>query len=70
MGRDDVAVTPVLATAPANRVASPLDSVAAGSLTVPITRTYAFDQAGQAVADFSGHKWASSSGPSLTCASS
>jgi NADPH:quinone reductase-like Zn-dependent oxidoreductase len=56
VGRDDVAVTPLLATAPADKVASLLDSVAAGTLTVPITRTYAFDQAEQAVADFSSHK--------------
>lgn len=56
VGRDDVAVAPMLATAPADKVTSLLDSVAAGALTVPITRTYAFDQAEQAVADFTGHK--------------
>lgn len=56
VGRDDVTVTPVLATAPADKVVALLDSVAAGKLTVPITRTYAFDQAAEAVADFGGHK--------------
>jgi NADPH:quinone reductase-like Zn-dependent oxidoreductase len=56
VGRDDVAVTAVMATAPTDKVASLLDSVATGAITVPIARTYAFDQAEQAVTDFSGHK--------------
>lgn len=45
-----------MAVADPGKVAGLLDSVAAGTLRVPVARTYPLDQAVQAVADFGGHK--------------
>jgi NADPH:quinone reductase-like Zn-dependent oxidoreductase len=56
VGRQDVSVTAVLATATPEKVRSLLDAVEAGSLRVPVAHLYPFDQAARALADFSGHK--------------
>jgi NADPH:quinone reductase-like Zn-dependent oxidoreductase len=55
-GRDDITVTGVMAVAEPEKFAALLASVAAGTLRVPVARTYPLDQATQALADFSGHK--------------
>ncbi len=55
-GRDDITVTGVMAVAEPEKFAGLLASVAAGTLRVPVARTYPLDQAAQALADFSGHK--------------
>ena len=56
LGRDDITVAPVMATAPPDKVAAMLGSVAAGTLEVPIDRTYTLDRAAEALTDFGGHK--------------
>ena len=56
VGRDDVTVTAVMATATEPKLRSLLDAVAAGSLRVPVAQVYPFGQAAQAIAYFSGHK--------------
>jgi NADPH:quinone reductase-like Zn-dependent oxidoreductase len=55
-GREDITVTGVMAVAEPEKFAALLASVAAGTLRVPVARTYPLDQATQALADFSGHK--------------
>ena len=55
-GRDDITVTGVMAVAEPEKFAALLASVAAGTLRVPVARTYPLDQATRALADFSGHK--------------
>lgn len=55
-GRDDVTVTGVMAVGEPGKFASLLAGVAAGTLKVPVTRTYPLDEAAEAVADFGGHK--------------
>ncbi len=55
-GRDDVTVTGVMAVAEPKKFAALLASVAAGTLRVPVARTYPLDRATRALADFSGHK--------------
>ena len=54
--RDDITVTGVMAVADPEKFAALLASVAAGTLRVPVARTYPLDQATRALADFSGHK--------------
>ena len=55
-GRDGITVTGVMAVAEPEKFAALLAGVAAGTLRVPVARTYPLDQATQALADFSGHK--------------
>ena len=55
-GRDDITVTGVMAVAEPGKFAALLASVTAGTLRVPVARSYPLDQATQALADFSGHK--------------
>ena len=55
-GRYDVTVTGVMAVGEPGKFASLLAGVAAGTLKVPVTRTYPLDEAAEAVADFGGHK--------------
>ncbi len=52
VGRDDVAVTAVMASATPEVLGELLTAVADGSLRVPVARTYALDSAAQALADF------------------
>jgi len=55
-GRDDITVTGVMAVGEPGKFASLLAGVAAGTLQVPVTRTYPLDEAAEAVADFGRHK--------------
>jgi NADPH:quinone reductase len=55
-GRDDITVTGVTAVAEPGKFAALLASVAAGTLRVPVARTYPLDQATRALADFGGNK--------------
>lgn len=55
-GRDGITVTGVMAVAEPEKFAALLAGVAAGTLRVPVARSYPLDQATQALADFSGHK--------------
>ena len=55
-GRDDITVTGVMAVAEPEKFAALLASVAAGTLRVPVARTYPLDEAAEALADFSRHK--------------
>ncbi len=55
-GRDDITVTGVMAMAEPEKFAALLAGVAAGTLKVPVARSYPLDQATQALADFGGHK--------------
>ena len=55
-GRDDITVTGVMAVAEPEKFAALLASVAAGTLRVPVARTYPLDEAAGALADFSAHK--------------
>ncbi|MGI3786079.1 MAG: zinc-binding dehydrogenase, partial [Janthinobacterium lividum] len=56
VGRDDVAVTAVMASATPEVLGELLTAVADGSLRVPIDRTYALGSAAQALADFGAPK--------------
>ena len=56
VGRDDITVTPVVATAEPAKLSTLLADVACGRLKVPVTRTYPLEQAADAVADFADHK--------------
>jgi len=56
VGRNDVTVTAVMATATVAKLRTLLDAVDAGTLRVPVARVYPFDQSAQAIADFAGHK--------------
>jgi NADPH:quinone reductase-like Zn-dependent oxidoreductase len=56
LGRDDVAAIPVLAGDAPAKLRSLLDMAAAGTLRIPITRTYPFDDSAQAISDFGTHK--------------
>jgi NADPH2:quinone reductase len=55
VGREDVAAVPVMATTEASKVASLLELVASGELTVPLT-TFPLDDAVSAYTAFTGHK--------------
>jgi NADPH:quinone reductase-like Zn-dependent oxidoreductase len=55
-GRNDITVTPVMATASAGKIGALLDSVAAGRLEVPIAHTYSLANSAGALADFGLHK--------------
>ena len=55
-GRDGITVTGVMAVAEPEKFAALLAAVAAGTLRVPVARSYPLGQATQALADFSGHK--------------
>ena len=54
--REDITVTGVMPVAEPEKFAALLASVAAGTLRVPVARTYPLDQATRAPADFSRHK--------------
>jgi NADPH:quinone reductase len=56
VGRDDITVTPVMATADPAKLSTLLADVACGRLKVPVTRTYPLERAADAVADFTDHK--------------
>jgi NADPH:quinone reductase-like Zn-dependent oxidoreductase len=52
VGRDDITVTPVLAVATADKLQRLLGQVAAGALAVHISRTFALDEAADAIGAF------------------
>jgi NADPH:quinone reductase len=54
VGRDDVTVIPVYAQTTAAKLQGLLEAVQAGSLRMPVIRSYPFDQAATALADFGG----------------
>jgi NADPH:quinone reductase-like Zn-dependent oxidoreductase len=56
VGRDDVTVTPVMASFTPEKLAGLLRQVADGTLQVPVARTYRLDDAPQAIADFNAEK--------------
>ncbi len=56
IGRDDITVTPVMADSSATTLRHLLDSVADGTLSVPIHHTYALADATAAIADFGAPK--------------
>ena len=49
-------MTGVMAVAEPEKFATLLASVAAGTLRVPVARTYPLDEAAEALADFGRHK--------------
>jgi NADPH:quinone reductase-like Zn-dependent oxidoreductase len=55
-GRDDITVLPAMADATSEQLTKLLEATANGSLQVPVSRTYTFDEAPQSVADFGHHK--------------
>jgi NADPH:quinone reductase-like Zn-dependent oxidoreductase len=55
-GRDDIAVLPVMADASPATLEKLLTATAEGKLRVPVARTYDFEDAAQALADFGNHK--------------
>jgi NADPH:quinone reductase-like Zn-dependent oxidoreductase len=55
-GRDDIAVLPVMADASTATLEKLLTATAEGKLRVPVARTYDFEDAAQALADFGNHK--------------
>lgn len=56
VGRTDVTVTPIGAAATPEKLDALLDAVVVGSLAVPVARTYPFEDAALALADFAEHK--------------
>jgi NADPH:quinone reductase-like Zn-dependent oxidoreductase len=55
-GRDDIAVLPVMADASTATLEKLLAATAERKLRVPVARTYDFEDAAQALADFGNHK--------------
>jgi NADPH:quinone reductase-like Zn-dependent oxidoreductase len=55
-GRDDISVLPVMANATTDQLTQLLEATASGDLQVPVSRTYAFADSAQALADFATHK--------------
>ncbi|MFI5099799.1 MAG: zinc-binding dehydrogenase [Actinomycetes bacterium] len=55
-GRDDITVTPVMADSSAPTLRHLLDSVADGTLSVPVHRTYPLAESADAIADFGAPK--------------
>ena len=55
-GREDITVLPVMADATSEQLTKLLEAMATGRLQVPVSQTYTFDEAPQAVADFGHHK--------------
>ena len=56
LGRDDLTLIPVVATATPEKLTALLEAVASGALVVPVARTFALDDAGAALDAFSQHK--------------
>jgi NADPH:quinone reductase-like Zn-dependent oxidoreductase len=55
-GRDDIAVLSVMADGSTKTLGKLLAATASGELRVPVARTYDFEDAAQALADFGSHK--------------
>jgi NADPH:quinone reductase-like Zn-dependent oxidoreductase len=55
-GRDDIAILSVMADGSTETLGKLLAATASGELRVPVARTYDFEDAAQALADFGSHK--------------
>jgi NADPH:quinone reductase-like Zn-dependent oxidoreductase len=55
-GREDITVLPAMADATREKITRLLEATAAGSLQVPVARSYPFEEAASALAGFGEHK--------------